>query len=208
MLKTLATTPRGRRPINLPPSDQEPEKSGLVRASDFTSTDLTRAAVLVHLLAHGASKGPDLAEAAGLPSAHAVNHHVSQMIGFGWLHRPSRYGVALTDFGQVVARCVASWRQESLWRRIIRNRFGRFRRAVARRIEQAGQVLDREYASKVGSRIIVQGGKKRQERKATAARCIRACKRHSVWGDAAREVGLEAGALEQRMRKLLSRGAL
>ncbi len=208
MLKTLSAPPAASRQPVLPPVTSEPDKQGRLAAGDFTSTDLVRASVLVHLLAHGSANGPDLAEAAHMDSPHAVNFHVNQMIGFGWLCRPSRYGVALTEVGQVVARCVASWRQESLWRRIIRTRFGRFRRATARRIEQAGQVLDREYASKVGFRPIVQGGKKRLERKATAARCIRACKRHAVWADAAREVGLEVGALEQRMRKLLSRGAV
>lgn len=184
-----------------------PGREDLSEESQRTGQIRTRAEMLVNLL-DGDLDAPQLANEVGLGSRQAALHHLQQLRDAGLVQRQGKWTQSpwtLTPQGKLFARMLFVWGNgEPIWRRLIRKHNGVYDRAFASRVEAAGRELDQAAAEWDGLRD--RSGK--LLRKATASACIEACKRHARWSAAAKDAGIEVGALEQRLKKLMKYGEM
>lgn len=136
-------------------------------------------------------------------SHQAVAAHVERLVAEGLLTRPPGGRPVPTPAGRTVAIYLAAHgRGESLFRRLVRQHWGRYLRAAVYAVRLEAADMDRDWAESLDGLRRVDG---ELVRKAPAMAILRALRRHTTWAAAAAEVGLQAGALDQRVRTIFSR---
>ena len=184
------------------PPGQEHATTGVPRRAKL---DRGGQAIRAHLvLRFGEAPRPGYrALAAELGLSHqGIAHHVDQLAREGLVAKTSGSPV-LTPQGRTLASYLAAQPAgESVLRRLVRQHFGRYRRAAVYAIRLEAAEMDADYQ-------LTRDGLRRAggdlERKATAGAILRALRRHTTWSAAARAVGLQAGAIDQRVRTLFAR---
>jgi DNA-binding MarR family transcriptional regulator len=134
----------------------------------------------------------------------AVDHHLSRLASEGLLVRGRT--LTLTPTGRTLAVYLqAQSLGVSVLRRLIRKHWGRYSRAAVSALLTVAAKEDETYA-------VCRGGLKRKtsrgpelERKAGARDILVACRKHNTLAAAAATVGLQGGALEQRVKALIAK---
>lgn len=132
----------------------------------------------------------------------AVDRQMARLAAEGLVVRGK--GLTLTPAGRTLAVYLQAHSQgESSLRRLVRKHFGRYcRRAVSALRSVARQEDDAYAVCREGLYRRTARGRE-PERKASACAILLACRRNATLTGAARAVGLETGALEQRLSRLL-----
>lgn len=134
----------------------------------------------------------------------AVDHHLSRAAAEGLLIRGQT--LTLTPAGRTLATYLEAQAQgESVLRRLVRKHWGRYTRRAVGNLRAIASREDASYAvAREGLCRSTPRGRE-LERKATAKAVLAACRRHSTLAAAARAVGLQTGALEQRVSTLIAK---
>lgn len=136
----------------------------------------------------------------GLASRQAVAHHITRLVEEGLLAR--HRVVSITAQGRRTADYASALANgESYLRRLVRQALGAYTRRNVRALRLVAELMDADY------RLNREGLRHRGklERKVSAVEIIRACRRATTCAAAARMLGIQSGALHQRLATLLQK---
>lgn len=137
----------------------------------------------------------------GLSSRQAIKHHVDRLCAEGLLARHKV--VAITAAGRRTAKYARALANgEPYLRQLVRQALGGYTRRNVRALRQVAELMDADY------RLRREGLRHRDgelERKVTASEILRACRHATTCAGAARRLGIQSGALHQRLATLLQR---
>lgn len=190
-------------PANLTPGAANYDDSSIVARSLLDNDASHRLRALILLRYDEAPPMPTyeaLRVELGLASRQAVAHHVARLVEEGLLAR--HRVLSVTAHGRraaAYARALANG--ENYLRRLVRQSLGSYTRRNVRVLRQCAELMDAEY--RLNREGLRRGGE--LERKVTAAGILRECRRATTCAGAARALGIQSGALHQRLATLLQK---
>ena len=149
----------------------------------------------------------ELKESLGAASEQAIAYHIKRLQAVGFLARVPGVGLRTLPPGKEAAGLLlAVVKRESCIRRLAREHLGGYNRQATSALRRAADQLDANYlVTRLGIRRRVRGGGTELERKASGRDIIRALKQCGSIAEAALQVGIQPGALDQRVTRLVAR---